>query len=163
MPSTPPARRCNAAGRAIIQHWEGCAKRLPDGRLTAYPDPGSADGRPWTIGWGSTGPDITRGTIWTQAQADARFLADLERFEREVFALVGAKATDNQFGALVSFQYNTGGLMLAGGKPSGLLRKHRAGDFAGARAEFGRWINNNGKVMPGLVKRRAEEAALYGS
>jgi lysozyme len=42
---------------------EGC-------RLTAYPDPLSgAD--PWTVGYGSTGPGIVEGTVWTQEQADA--------------------------------------------------------------------------------------------
>lgn len=160
MAPTSSARRCNPAGIAIIKHWEGCARKRRDGRFEAYPDPGSADGKPWTIGWGATGPDIRRGVIWTQEQCDKRFLRDLERFEREVFALVGHNATENQFGALVSFQYNTGGLMVDG-KRSGLLRKHLAGDFEGAGKQFGRWIYNNGRIMNGLIKRRAQEAELY--
>ena len=156
----PPARRCNARGIDLIHSFESCAKRRADGRFEAYPDPGSADGKPWTIGWGSTGPDIGQGTIWTRQQCDERFAQDLMRVERQVFALVGTIGTDNQFSALVSFQYNTGGLMIQG-KRSGLLRKHLAGDLAGAKTEFGRWVYNDGKIMTGLVRRRGAEAELY--
>jgi GH24 family phage-related lysozyme (muramidase) len=39
--------------------------QAPDGRFDAYPDPATG-GAPWTIGWGSTGPDITKGTVWTK-------------------------------------------------------------------------------------------------
>ena len=53
-------------------------------RLTAYPDPGSRDGNPWTIGYGSTGPDIRKGAVWSLSKADARFLADIRRFEDQV-------------------------------------------------------------------------------
>jgi GH24 family phage-related lysozyme (muramidase) len=42
-----------------------------------------------------------------------------------------------------------------------LTKKHIAGDFAGAKAEFGRWNKNAGKVMRGLTRRREAEAALY--
>ena len=48
----------------LIKPFEGLAKRLPDGTVTSYPDPGTK-GHPWTIGYGSTGPDIQPGTIWT--------------------------------------------------------------------------------------------------
>ena len=41
----------------LIKPFEGLAKLLPDGRVAAYPDPGTR-GHPWTIGYGSTGPDI---------------------------------------------------------------------------------------------------------
>ena len=41
---------------------EGC-------KLHAYPDPLSG-GEPWTIGYGATGPTITKNTIWSQAMAD---------------------------------------------------------------------------------------------
>lgn len=42
---------------------EGC-------RLKAYPDPLSG-GDPYTVGYGATGPTITRLTVWSQAMADA--------------------------------------------------------------------------------------------
>jgi lysozyme len=139
-------------GVAAMKGEEGC-------KLTAYPDPGSKDGKPWTVGFGSTGPDIVKGTVWTQAQADARFLADLRRFEGSVEAKLGtAPTSQQQFDALVSFAYNVG---IGALSTSTLLAKHLAGDFAGAAEQFARWINNDGKPMPGLKARRAREAAIY--
>jgi len=137
-------------------------------KLTAYPDPGSVDGNPWTIGWGSTGPDIVRGTVWTKEKADQRFASDLKKFEIGVNMLLGtAPTTQNQFDALVSFAYNVGldiddDTTAEGLGDSTLLRKHLAGDYAGAKAAFANWKYNDGKVMNGLIRRRADEAALYG-
>lgn len=147
-------------GVALIHSFEKC-------RLTAYPDPGSRDGTPWTIGWGATGPGIQRGTVWTQAQADARFAQDLAAREIGVnMLLAGRPATQDQFDALVSFAYNVGldiddDSQAEGLGDSTLLRKHLAGDFAGAAAQFDLWNKNDGKVMAGLTRRRAAEAALY--
>lgn len=155
-PVPAAARAIGPPGVALIQKWEGCAKRRADGRFEAYPDPGTgAD--PWTIGWGSTGPDIKPGLIWTQTQCDARFLKDLDRFVRGVARAIGdAPTTQSQFDAMVSFHYNTGAIAKAT-----LTKKHVAGDHAGAAAEFGKWVNAGGHKLAGLVKRRAEEAALY--
>ncbi len=44
---------------------------------------------------------------------------------------------------------------------SGLLKKTNKGDFAGAAAEFHKWTKGGGKVLPGLVRRRAQEAELF--
>lgn len=130
----------------------------------AYRDPGSKNGLPITIGWGSTsdlnGNPIRLGDVWTRAQADAKFAKDLEVFSRGVLeALKGAPTTDSQFGAMVSLAYNIG---LKAFSASTLLKKHKAGDYAGAKAEFARWRFNDGKEMAGLVRRRAAEAELYG-
>ena len=155
----PPAggRAVGERGLALIKSFEGCARRLGDGRFAAYPDPGSDDGEPWTIGWGSTGDDIAKGTVWTQAQCDDRFVIDLRRYAAAVSRAIGnAPTTQDQFDALVSFHYNTGAIATAT-----LTRKHVAQDHAGARAEFGRWTRNAGKVMAGLVRRRVAEADLY--
>lgn len=153
------ARSLGDAGARLIKKWEGCAKKRTDGRFEAYPDPGSADGKPWTIGWGSTGPDINKGVIWTQAQCDARFDIEIVKYVREVAAFLGsAPTTQNQFDALVSFHYNTGAIA-----SSQLGKLHKAGRFDDAADQFGRWIYNDGKPMTGLKNRRAEEAALYES
>jgi lysozyme len=151
-------RRIGPKGRALIKEFEGCHKRRPDGRYSAYPDPGSG-GDPWTIGWGSTGPDVTPSTIWTQQQCDDRFDTDVQKFAAKVSGLLGdAATTPGQFSAIVSLAYNVG---IGNLRSSTLLRKHKAGDFAGAGAEFARWNKAAGKVMPGLTRRRAAEAALY--
>lgn len=137
----------------LIKQFEGC-------RLSAYPDPGSG-GDPWTIGWGSTGAGIAKGATWTQAQADMRLAQDVTKFAAGVdAALGGAPVTAKQKGALVSFAYNVG---IGAMQSSTLLKKHKAGDYAGARGEFAKWNKAAGKVMAGLTRRRAAEAAVYGS
>ncbi len=73
---------------------------------------------------------------------------------------LAGKVTQAQFDAMVGFAFNCGEAAL---KSSTLLKKHLAGDHAGAAKEFARWNKGGGKVLPGLVKRRAAEAALYMS
>lgn len=143
---------------ALVQEFEGCAKKQANGDFAAYPDPGTG-GAPWTIGWGSTGPDILQTTIWSQAQCDARLESNLTSFSAQVSTLLGtAPTTQNQFDALVDFAYNLG---VANLKTSTLLKLHLAGDYAGAAAQFPLWDHADGKVLPGLQKRRAAEQALY--
>ena len=152
-----PSLRTSAKGIALIMHgFEGC-------RLTAYPDPGSRDGHPWTIGYGATGPGITQGTVWTQEQADTRFAQDIAKREPILAQLLGgAPTTQGQWDALLSFGFNVG--MGDGGlKTSTLLRMHKDGDYAGAAAQFARWNKNDGNVLAGLTRRRAAEAALYST
>lgn len=142
----------------LIKKFEGCAKARGDGSFDAYPDPGSG-GAPWTIGYGSTGKDIGQGTVWTQQLCDDRLAADLARFSVPVAEMInGAPTTQGQFDALVSFAYNLGAANLHG---STLLSEHRAGRHAEAAAEFGKWVHASGRILPGLIKRRAAEAALY--
>lgn len=156
--ASPAPRTVGPAGIALVKRWEGCARKRADGLFAAYPDPGTgAD--PWTIGWGATGPGIGPGTVWTQAQCDARLEADLARFAAEVSRAIGdAPTTPNQFDAMVSFHYNTGAIFKAT-----LTKKHIAGDHAAAAAEFGKWVHAGGRKLTGLVRRRAEEAALYAA
>ena len=143
-------RKVSPKGIALMHKWEGC-------RLEAYPDPGSANGKPWTIGWGSTGSDIDLGTVWTQKQADERFERDLELYARQVAKAIGdAPTTQDQFDALVAFHYNTGAI-----KTATLTKRHIAGDYEGAAREFRKWRFNDGKEMRGLVNRRADEERLY--
>lgn len=143
---------------ALVRQFEGCAKKRPDGRYDAYPDPGSG-GDPWTIGWGSTGADVKPGVVWTQQQCDARLAADLARFGDQVTRMmVGAPTTQGEFDALTSFAYNLGAGNL---RTSTLLKLHRAGDKAGAALEFAKWNHAGGRVLSGLTLRRAAEAAMY--
>lgn len=151
--------RTSTNGIAFIHHFESC-------RLVAYPDPGSKDGRPWTIGWGHTGPEVKRGLVWTQAQADATFVQDLAVIEAGIQRLVKVPLTQGQFDALVSFAYNVGLDENRNGKAEGigestLLRKLNVKDYAGAAEQFLRWNKNDGFVMPGLTKRRAAEKNLF--
>lgn len=139
-------------GEELIKSFEGC-------KLVAYPDPGSG-GDPWTIGWGTTGPDVKKGVVWTQEKADARFSAHVNEFAEGVWAaLANTPTTQNQFDALVSLAYNVG---LRNLRNSTLLRMHKNGDFAGAAKQFVRWNKAAGQVMRGLTRRREAEAKLYG-
>lgn len=158
--------RLSPRGLALIHGFEQL-------RLTAYPDPGSRDGLPITCGWGTTrdedGGPIPPGAVWTREKADRLFARDIAAFEQGVnLLLAGAPTTQAQFDALVSFAYNVGldiddDATAEGLGDSTLLRKHRAGDHAGAQAAFASWVFNDGRRLNGLVRRRAAEAALYGS
>lgn len=143
--------KTSSNGIAVMHYFESC-------ELTAYPDPGSKDGKPWTIGWGHTGPEVVKGLHWTQEQADAAFLKDLSRFESAVSSAVKVPLSQGQFDALVCFTYNLGAGNL---KSSTLLRKLNVGEYEGAALEFRKWNKNDGKVLRGLIRRRAAEIALW--
>ncbi len=151
-------RRINAAGLAIIKEFEGL-------RLRAYLCPAGV----WTIGWGHTGPDVHSGLVISEAKAEALLRGDLDHFESAVRRLA-PEATDNQFSAMVSFAFNVGAdedadAIVEGLGDSTLLRKHNAGDYADAAAQFAKWdkarVNGKLQSLDGLKRRRAAEAALY--
>ncbi|WP_286917589.1 MULTISPECIES: lysozyme [Pseudomonas] len=141
--------KTSTKGIALIKSAEGL-------RLKAYPDPGTG-GLPWTIGYGSTS-GVTRNMVITETQAEQMLAEDLVRFERIVERLVQVPVNQGQFDALVSFTYNVGEGNFT---KSTLLRKLNASDTAGAAEQFSRWVHASGKVLPGLVKRRAAERAMF--
>jgi lysozyme len=144
----PTPRRCNAAGRALIQRFEDC-------RLTAYLCPAGVP----TIGWGEVGSGIKLGLVWSQDYADHRFELSLSKRERTVERLVSVQVTDNEFSALCSFTYNVGENNLSG---STLLRKLNSGaPRAEVAEEFRRWVFAGGRVLNGLIRRRAAERDLF--
>lgn len=149
VPREATRRAINAAGLEIVKRSEGL-------RLKAYVCPAGV----LTIGYGSTGAHVKAGMTITAEQAEGLLRSDLRRFEDAVSRLAKV-ATDNQFSAMVSLAFNIGEGD-GGFKTSTLLRKHNEGDYAGAKAEFARWNKAAGKVLPGLVTRRADEAELYG-
>lgn len=152
------ALRPSDAAISIIKEFEGYARELPNGDCVAYPDPASG-GDPWTIGFGSTGREIKPGTRWTREQAEARLKSDVEHFATQIDRLLGdAQTEQHEFDAMVSFSYNVG---LSNFEKSTLLRRHLRGDKTGAANEFSRWNKAAGRVMKGLVRRRAAEAELY--
>lgn len=141
-------------GIALIKAHEGV-------RLTAYADPGKGWAIP-TIGYGHTSaagpPAVYKGMKITQAGADEILRRDLAKFEGYVNAAAKVPLTQAQFDALVSFTFNLGPGHL---RSSTLLRKLNAGDYQGAADQFPAWNKSGGKVLPGLVKRRAAERALF--
>ncbi len=150
------AKQLSPTGGTLIKSFEGCHKT--DGAVfKPYVCPGGV----LTIGWGHTnhnGRAFDKNARWTQKDCDAAFEEDMQGFSEQVSALLKVPVKQNQFDALVSFAYNCG---IGNLKSSTLLRKVNAGDFAGAALEFHRWNRSNGKVLPGLVRRRAAEALLF--
>jgi len=95
----------------------------------------------------------------TMDEVDAILAQDLGRFERGV-ARYCPVAVSNQgiFDSLVSFSFNVG---LGNLQRSGLRMKTNRGEFEEAAQEFLKWTKAGGKVLPGLVKRRRDEMAMF--
>lgn len=113
----------------------------------------------WTIGWGHT-HGVCEGDTCTVEQAQAWFLQDMAWAQAAVLGAVTVPLNQNQFDALVSFTENEGATSF---EESTLLRLLNAGDYAGAAAQFSRWVYQRGQILPGLVTRRNQEAALFNT
>lgn len=138
----------------LIKQFEGC-------KLNAYPDPGSSNGLPVTIGWGNTkyenGKPIHLGDTITQGQADQLLANEVAKVGQSVSGLLnGSNVSQNQFDAIVCFAYNVGMGNLAN---STLLKLVKAGKDASG--EFEKWNKASGKVLHGLTRRRLAEKKLY--
>jgi lysozyme len=132
----------------LVKRFEGC-------RLSAYSDPGGIP----TIGYGHT-LNVQLGMSIMQDQADEFLRDDLERAADRVESCLTIVPNQNQFDALVSFEFNTGAL-----KESTLARRWNQGNVLGAANQFECWtmgrVNGKMQTLPGLVLRRAAEKALF--
>ena len=149
--------KLTAAGANLIKHFESCMKRIGPDRYQAYVCPAGV----LTIGWGTTHADKYKfgpSTIWSMADCDEAFLDSMKQYEAAVHRLVTVSLQPWQYDALVSFCYNVGAGNL---QKSTLLKKLNAGDYQGAALEFHKWNRGGGKVLNGLVRRRASEALLF--
>ena len=136
------------AGIALIQSYERC-------KLQAYlPTPDDK----WTIGWGHTGPHISEGLVWTQEEADAVFLRDIEWVQDCLDAHIHVPIAQHETDALASLIFNIGCTAFKG---STLLRLLNQSDFDAAAEQFLRWDKQAGKPLAGLTRRREEERALF--
>ena len=143
---------------AIIKQFEGYAKRLPDGGCTAYPDPGTgAD--PWTIGYGCTGANIKKGTVWTKDQAERALENEVIHFMKAVLQHSPGLSEEapRRLAAITSFAFNCG---IGNYRISTLKRRVNERDWAAAAQEIKRWNRAAGRVMPGLTRRREAESLL---
>ncbi len=98
--------------------------------------------------------------VLSMAEVDRILAEDLANFERGVLRLCPTGLTQGRFDALVSFSFNVG---LGNLQRSTIRMKHNRGDFEEAAEAFMQWTKAGGKELPGLVKRRKDEKALYST
>lgn len=139
-------RKINQKGLDLIKTFEGL-------RLSSYDDGVGV----WTIGYGHT-KNIRSGMTISKEQAERYLKEDLERFEKAVERLVKVQITDNQFSALVAFTFNIGDGAFA---YSTLLRLLNEARYHEAAQQFLKWDKAQGKVFPGLTRRRGAEMRLF--
>ncbi|AID17956.1 endolysin [Acinetobacter phage YMC11/12/R2315] len=148
---SPSGMTTSDTGINLISTFEGT-------RLTAYDDGVGV----WTIGIGTTvypnGTKVKKGDTCTSEQAKTYFKHDLIKFENVVNESVKVPLSQNQFDALVSLTYNIGSGAF---KNSTLLKLLNNGDYQGAADQFPAWKKAGGRVLEGLVKRRAAERSLF--
>jgi len=142
----------NKATIDLIKEFEGF-------RAKAYLDPVGI----LTIGYGTTaaagvGIKPALGMTITEAQAVGYLMAAVDKFAAQIAPKITAPINENEFGAFVSLAYNIG--PGAFGKSSA-LRKFNAGDKQGAANSILLWNKAGSKVLPGLVRRREAERALF--
>ena len=128
----------------FIEQWEGF-------RETAYLCPAGV----LTIGFGHTGPDVKKGQVVTYM-----LLEDLKRYASGLARWLNVKVTEGQFVALLSLAYNVGVDGVVHKCPK-LMRAVNDGDTEEAARQFLDVNKANGKVLPGLTRRRQAEAKLF--
>ena len=143
-------------GLTLIKYYEGY-------RAYPYKDYGH-----WSIGYGSVceDPSLYPNGI-TEAEASALLVTRMASYEAKLDSFLdeyNIKVNQNQYDALVSFTYNLGNpwkrydefdlktILINGAE------KYCAEDIKNA---FGQFCKAGGKVLSGLVKRRAAEAELF--
>jgi lysozyme len=138
-------------GLALIKRFEGF-------RAEAYRDAAGV----WTIGYGHTAmagaPDVHPGQRISRTGGGEILKRDVEAFAKGVKNLLAVELNDAQFSALVSFAFNVG---LGNFRSSSVLRAVNGRDFDQVPRRLALWIKAGGRVLPGLVKRRAAEAELF--
>jgi lysozyme len=116
----------------------------------------------WTIGYGHTsmaGPPAVAGGLEVSREEANRILAeDVAKFAAEVARVLVVRLADHQFSAIVSFAFNVG---IANFRSSSVLKAINSGDLMSVPRRLQLWNKAGGKMLPGLVRRRAAEAGMF--
>ncbi|NJL51409.1 MAG: lysozyme [Hydrococcus sp. SU_1_0] len=142
----PIVSSLSPAGLDLIKGFEGL-------RLNAY----QCSAGKWTIGYGHT-KTAKSGQCITHSQALRLLTEDVAQFEQAVRTTVQVPLTQNQFDALVSFCYNVGSTAF---RNSHLVSALNRGYYSMAAKELYRWVFAGKVKIPGLVRRREQEYALF--
>ncbi len=149
---TPPSvaeKGISARGLDMIRKHEGL-------RLKAYmPTPNDVP----TIGYGHT-KGVKMGDVITEAQAIQFLKEDIAWVERAIDRYVKVPLNQNQYDALASWVFNLGATNFL---KSTMLKRLNEGNYNAVPSEMKRWNKQKGKVLAGLTRRRAEEAALFAA
>jgi lysozyme len=164
--------KLSQAGADLMHRYEGCRNR-----------PYLCPAHIWTIGYGHVlyqaqirlpmvkkeGESVQirkeyplvegDNRVWSKEEINALFATDVSSFERGVLRLVpGVAGRQGVFDALVSFAFNAG---LGNLQRSQIRIRANRGDWEGAAESLMDWTKGGGRVLPGLVKRREAEKALF--
>ena len=134
-----------AAIVAFIGPWEGR-------RYVAYQDIVGI----WTICDGHT-KGVKQGDTATDAQCDEMAAQDVAEHNAGIRQCITRPMPQNVEIAFTSLAFNVGVGAFCG---STALRRYNAGDDAGACEAMNLWNKAGGRVVKGLVNRRAAESAL---
>lgn len=138
-------RSLSANGLNLIKSFEGC-------KLTAYKCVPTE--KYYTIGYGHYGSDVKVGMTITLKRAEELLLQDCQKFVNHVNTYMDKyNFNQNQFDALVSFAYNIGNIKQ--------LTANGTRTIAQISAKITAYNKSGGKVLNGLVKRRAKEKELF--
>lgn len=137
-----------ALATPLIKIEEGC-------RLTAYLDVGGV----WTIGYGCTGPEITRGTIWTQDKADSELARRLAgEFVPALLAALGKPLPDAACAALICMLWNVGAGAVKAPQFAAALKY---GDPMAIAMQFPKWDKVGGQSNAAILARRLREQKAF--
>lgn len=139
-------KHINAAGIRLVKDFEGCLTEARQDIVGV-----------WTIGYGHT-EGVKEGDTITPNKAHSLLVDELESFAEDVLFSCTSKPNDNELAAMTSLAYNVG---INGFRKSTVLKCHNKGDKDAAARAFAMWNKAGGKVVKGLSRRRAAEAALY--
>lgn len=159
-------RPITAAILSILRQREGLS-------LKAYPDPASPrarflrehkrddpnlSGKPWTIGFGHTGPEVKEGMVWTLNDAERALLTDAERHAKGIDLHIKVPLTDDQWTACVCLAFNIG---ITAFNESHLLIELNKGNILLAANRFLDFKYAGGHLDELLMKRRRIERDLF--
>ncbi len=142
-----------ANGMRLLLEFEGKHKKIADGRYKAYKCPAGV----WTLYAGLT-KGIKEGMICTESEGERMLRRELVIYEDAIERLVKVPLNQNQFSALTLLVFNIG---VGAFQKSTLLKLLNEGKYSAAAGQFERWVNGGGRKLPGLVRRRKAEAALF--
>lgn len=139
------SRNLSTNGLNLIKSFEGC-------KLTAYKCLPTE--KYYTIGYGHYGSDVTAGMKITKEQAEELLLQDCKKAIKNVNSFMSKyNFNQNQFDALVSFAFNVGSINQLTASGTRTLEQ--------ISSKITAYNKSGGRVIAGLVKRRAKEKELF--